>query len=112
MRTNSTFQRNALSHESQAADDRRSALAAESERRGDSFAGGTRDGERRNALSPGTQSGDAWTIDHINCAVHDLAHPGHDVSITGVKDRGVAEVVLALLGQGDGSIDVRDPHKR
>src|SRR5271157_4865835 len=100
------------SQEPHSIDDGRPPLAAEGQGGGDAFAGWAGDGEGWNALAAGSQPRDAWPVHHEDRAVHDLAHLRHDRGVAGVQDRGVPEFVLALPGQGDGPIDVRDPHER
>src|SRR5271157_5400260 len=97
------------SQEPHSVDDGRPPLAAEGQGGGDAFAGWAGDGEGWNALAAGSQPRDAWSVHHEDRAVHDLAHLRHDRGVAGVQDRGVPEFVLALPGQGDGPIDVRDP---
>src|SRR5271157_4851173 len=100
------------SQEPHSVDDGRPPLAAEGQGGGDAFAGWAGDGEGCNALAAGSQPRDAWSVHHEDRAVHDLAHLRHDRGVAGVQDRGVPEFMLALPGQGDGPIDVRDPHER
>ena len=50
----------------------------------------------------------------ITKIVQSMTLPIFDMTdgVARVEDRGVAEAVLALLGQGDGPVDVRDPDER